>query len=37
MTLGPQLPDGSQSLILLSDDNFSDNQETQILLFRLTL
>lgn len=36
MTLGPRLPDGSQSLILLSDDNFSDTQKTQFLLFRLT-
>ncbi|WP_439342663.1 esterase-like activity of phytase family protein [Vacuolonema iberomarrocanum] len=36
MTLGPRLPDGSQSLILLSDDNFSENQKTQFLLFRLT-
>lgn len=35
MTLGPRLPDGSQSLILLSDDNFSDTQKTQFLLFRL--
>lgn len=35
MTLGPRLPDGSQSLVLLSDDNFSDAQVTQILLFRL--
>jgi len=36
MTLGPRLPDGSQSLLLLSDDNFSDRQITQLLLFRLT-
>jgi len=36
MTLGPRLPDGSQSLILLSDDNFSETQKTQFLLFRLT-
>lgn len=35
MTLGPRLPDGSQSLILMSDDNFSDRQKTQLLLFRL--
>ncbi len=35
MTLGPQLPDGSQSLILMSDDNFNDLQVTQFLLFRL--
>lgn len=35
MALGPQLPDGSQSLILISDDNFNDLQVTQFLLFRL--
>lgn len=35
MTLGPKLPDGSSTLILISDDNFSENQVTQLLLFRL--
>lgn len=35
MTLGPRLPDGSDSLILLSDNNFSPDQVTQFLLFRL--
>ncbi len=35
MTLGPRLPDGSQSLVLVSDDNFSEGQKTQFLLFRL--
>jgi hypothetical protein len=35
MTLGPQLPDGSQSLLLVSDDNFNSEQFTQFLLFRL--
>jgi len=35
MTLGPRLPDGSQSLLLVSDDNFSAKQITQFLLFRL--
>lgn len=35
MTLGPRLSDGSQSLILVSDDNFKDDQITQFLLFRL--
>jgi hypothetical protein len=35
MTLGPQLPDGSQSLIVVSDNNFDDAQVTQVLLFRL--
>lgn len=35
MALGPRLPDGSPSLLLMSDDNFSDTQVTQFLLFRL--
>ncbi|EKQ69001.1 hypothetical protein OsccyDRAFT_1605 [Leptolyngbyaceae cyanobacterium JSC-12] len=35
MTLGPRLPDGSASLLLLSDDNFNPQQVTQFLLFRL--
>jgi hypothetical protein len=35
ITLGPRLPDGSQSLLLVSDDNFQDVQKTQLLLFRL--
>jgi hypothetical protein len=35
MTLGPRLPDGTKSLVLVSDDNFSDTQRTQFLLFRL--
>ena len=35
MTLGPRLPDGSKSLILISDNNFSEDQVTQFLLFRL--
>ncbi|WP_242042501.1 esterase-like activity of phytase family protein [Leptolyngbya sp. FACHB-541] len=35
MVLGPQLPDGSQSLLLVSDDNFNSDQFTQFLLFRL--
>ncbi|MGB3491144.1 MAG: esterase-like activity of phytase family protein [Elainellaceae cyanobacterium] len=35
MTLGPQLADGSQSLVLVSDDNFNDDQVTQWLLFRI--
>ncbi|MEM9482292.1 MAG: esterase-like activity of phytase family protein [Cyanobacteria bacterium P01_F01_bin.116] len=36
MTLGPRLKDGSQSLILVSDNNFDPRQETQIWLFKLT-
>jgi hypothetical protein len=35
MALGPRLPDGSPSLLLMSDNNFSDTQVTQFLLFRL--
>ena len=35
MTLGPRLPDGSQTLVLVSDDNFRDTQLTQFLLFRI--
>lgn len=37
MTLGPRLPDGSQSLLMVSDNNFESAQETQFLLFRLKL
>lgn len=35
MVIGPRLADGSQSLILVSDDNLTDNQFSQFLLFRL--
>ncbi|MGL5943126.1 MAG: esterase-like activity of phytase family protein [Waterburya sp.] len=35
MTLGPRLPDGSKSLLLISDDNFNDEQISQLLLFRI--
>lgn len=35
MTLGPRLPDGSESLLLMSDDNFNDEQISQLFLFRL--
>lgn len=35
MTLGPSFPDGSRSLILVSDDNFQNSQVNQFLLFRL--
>lgn len=37
MTLGPRLPDGSQSLILISDNNFAADRPTQILLLRLQI
>jgi hypothetical protein len=35
MTIGPRLADGSQSLLLISDNNFNPKQKTQLLLFRL--
>ena len=35
IAIGPRLPDGNSSLLLMSDDNFSKQQSTQILLFRL--
>lgn len=35
MALGPPLPDGSDSLWIVSDNNFSADQRTQIWLFRL--
>jgi hypothetical protein len=33
MTLGPTLPDGRRSLVLVSDNNFAASQFTQFLLF----
>ncbi|MEL4895609.1 esterase-like activity of phytase family protein [Crocosphaera sp. Alani8] len=36
MTLGPRLADGSQTLFLISDDNFNVEQSTQLLLFKLS-
>jgi hypothetical protein len=35
MTLGPRLPDGSQSLLLVSNNHLQAEQPTQVLLFRL--
>jgi hypothetical protein len=35
MTFGPRLPDGRQSLVLVSDNNFAATQFTQFLLFAL--
>ena len=35
MTLGPKLPDGRQSLVLVSDNNFAAAQFTQFLLFAI--
>lgn len=35
MALGPRLPDGARTLILLADDNFSPRQINQLLLFKI--
>jgi hypothetical protein len=35
MTLGPRLPDGSQSVVLVSDDSFDEAQQTQFILLSL--
>ncbi|MCW5317288.1 hypothetical protein GTQ43_26830 [Nostoc sp. KVJ3] len=37
LTLGPKLPDGQQSLILVSDNNFNSLQRTQILAFKIKI
>lgn len=35
ITLGPRLPDGRQTLVLVSDDNFSPREVTQFLVFTI--
>jgi hypothetical protein len=35
LTFGPRLPDGHQSVVLVSDNNFAASQFTQFLLFEL--
>lgn len=35
MAFGPDLPDGPRTLVLVSDNNFSETQETQFLAFTL--
>ncbi|WP_296621279.1 esterase-like activity of phytase family protein [Marivirga sp.] len=35
ITFGPDFPDGSKSLLFVSDDNFSTEQETQLWLFKV--
>lgn len=35
ITLGPKLPDGRQSALLVSDDNFSSSEVTQFLAFAI--
>ncbi|MBD1875057.1 esterase-like activity of phytase family protein [Nodosilinea sp. FACHB-131] len=37
MTLGPRLPDGSQSLLMVSDNNFEGDRATQLILLRLRM
>ncbi|MGJ5632157.1 esterase-like activity of phytase family protein [Nostoc sp. CALU 1950] len=37
LTLGPKLPNGQQSLILISDNNFNSLQRTQILAFQIKI
>jgi hypothetical protein len=37
LTLGPKLPNGQTSLILISDNNFNSLQRTQILAFQLQM
>ncbi len=37
LALGPTLSDGRQSLIVVSDNNFSDTEQTQVMLMALTL
>jgi len=36
LSYGPQLPDGRQSVVFVSDDNFNPKQVTQFLLFSMT-
>jgi hypothetical protein len=35
MAFGPALADGSRSLLVVSDDNFSPRQRTSFLIFRV--
>lgn len=35
MAFGPPMPDGSRTLIIVSDDNFNPKQQTSFLLFRV--
>jgi hypothetical protein len=37
MTFGPMLPDGSRTLVLVSDNNFNPLEKTQIVALRLSL
>jgi hypothetical protein len=35
ITFGPKLANGNQSLVLVSDNNFSEKQKTQVFLFEV--
>lgn len=35
MTFGPDFPNGKRSLLFISDDNFNEEQETQLWLFKV--
>jgi hypothetical protein len=35
VTFGPKLANGKQSLLFVSDNNFSDKQKTQVLFFEV--
>ena len=35
LTFGPKLTNGNPSIIFVSDNNFSDKQKTQVLVFEL--
>jgi hypothetical protein len=35
LTFGPKLANGNRSIIFVSDNNFSDKQKTQVLLFEV--
>ncbi|WP_460200888.1 esterase-like activity of phytase family protein [Scytonema sp. NUACC21] len=37
LTLGPKLPDGQRTLILVADNNFNPIQQTQILAFKIQM
>jgi hypothetical protein len=37
LTLGPKLPDGQRSLILISDNNYNPLQRNQILAFKIKI
>jgi hypothetical protein len=35
ITFGPKLANGNKSLILISDNNFSERQKTQVIIFEV--